>query len=317
MLATAVTTVPVGEQWVHEVKWDGMRLLADVGGGAVRLYSRNEHDVSVAFPELHGLGEEFADMLLDGEVVCLRDGVPSFSALADRLHVSDPSRAARLARSSPVTLMTFDLLRLYGVDLTGRPWRERRSTLERLELASPRWQTPPTFSDGPALHAATLEQGLEGVVSKRVDSPYLPGRRSPSWCKLPHRRTLSVVIGGWRPELVAANGSKVGGARLGAVLVGVPGPEGLRYLGRVGSGLAGRAGATLLDDLVGRSATQSPFAGEVPDEDAAGARWVAPALVGDVQFLGLSDQGRLRQSAWKGLRADLSPAELDGQPGRG
>ena len=308
MLATPTVTVPVGDQWAHEVKWDGMRLLADVTADGVRLFSRTERDVTAAFPELLGLADEFADMLLDGEVVCLRDGVPSFAALAERIHVTDAGRAARLGEANPVTLMTFDLLRLYGVDLTARPWLDRRHTLERLELDSPRWQTPPTFTDGAVLHAATKEQGLEGVVSKRVDSLYLPGRRSASWLKIPHRGTVSVVIGGWRPELATTGAN---GNRLGAVLVGVPVPGGLHYLGRVGSGLAGRAGSRLLRDLTPLAAEDSPFATEVPREDAAEARWVHPVLVADVQSLGRSGQGRLRQPSFKGLRADLTPDEVD------
>ncbi|OFE18889.1 DNA ligase [Humibacillus sp. DSM 29435] len=306
MLATSTDTVPVGDRWAHEVKWDGMRLLTDVSADGVRLFSRTERDVTAAFPELLGLAAEFADMLLDGEVVCLRDGVPSFSALADRIHVTDARRAARLAESNPVTLMAFDLIRLYGVDLTARSWVDRRRTLERLELNSPRWQTPPTFTDGAVLYAATKEQGLEGVVSKRVDSAYLPGRRSAYWLKAPHRGTISVVIGGWRPE--STGGVK---GRLGAVLVGVPGPGGLRYLGRVGSGLAGKTGSALMGDLSPLQTSESPFGTEVPREDAAGAQWVHPLLVADVQSLGLSGQGRLRQPAYKGLRADLTPADLD------
>jgi bifunctional non-homologous end joining protein LigD len=139
MLATPATTIPVGDAWVHEVKWDGMRVLADVREGVLRLFSRTERDVTVAFPELQGLAEEYPDMLLDGEIVALRDGVPSFQALAERFHVTDARRAARLAEQSPVTLMLFDLLRLYGVDLTGRTWRDRRATLERLELDGARW----------------------------------------------------------------------------------------------------------------------------------------------------------------------------------
>ncbi|MDN5766194.1 MAG: non-homologous end-joining DNA ligase [Humibacillus sp.] len=308
MLATPTVTVPGGDQWAHEVKWDGMRLLTDVSGGGLRLFSRTEREVTVAFPELRGLAEEFDDMLLDGEVVCLRDGLPSFAALAERMHVTDARRAARLAETNPVTLMAFDLLRLYGVDLMARPWLDRRRTLERLELESPRWQTPPTFAEGAVLHAATKAQGLEGVVSKRVDSAYLPGQRSSAWLKIAHRATVSVVIGGWRAEVTDAAG---GGNRLGAVLVGVPGPGGLRYLGRVGSGLAGRAGSRLLRDLSPIGADDSPFATDVPREDAAGARWVHPVLVADVQSLGRSGQGRLRHPSYKGLRADLAPDDLD------
>ncbi len=306
MLATPTTTIPVGDEWTHEVKWDGMRVLADVTDGRIRLFSRTERDITVAFPELVGLQDEYADMLLDGEVVAMQDGLPSFAALAERLHVSDAHRAHALAEATPVTYMTFDLMRLYGVDLTVRPWSDRRSTLERLELAAPRWQTPPTFEDGLMLHNATKEQGLEGIVSKRVSSPYLPGQRSAYWLKAPHRGTVSVVIGGWRPE---STGMVPG--RLGAVLVGVPTTSGLRYLGRVGAGLAGRAGVALMRRLKPIAAEESPFATEVPREDAAQAHWVAPVLVADVQSLGLGGQGRLRQPAWKGLREDLTPGDVD------
>jgi bifunctional non-homologous end joining protein LigD len=202
--------------------------------------------------------------------------------------------------------MTFDLLRLYGVELLGRAWSDRRATLERLELATPRWQTPQTFEDGRLLHAATKEQGLEGIVSKRVDSPYQPGVRSPYWLKSPHRDSTSVVIGGWRPESTGTVRN-----RLGAVLVGVPGPEGLRFVGRVGAGLAGRAGAALLRDLKPLECDVSPFANEVPREDAVGAQWVHPVLVADVESLGLGHQGRLRQPAFKRLRDDLTAGDVD------
>ena len=307
MLATPASAIPVGDNWRHEVKWDGMRVLVDVTDGGLRLFSRTERDVTVAFPELHGIGAEYADMLLDGEIVSMREGVPSFAAMAERFHVTDARRAALLAEQVPATLMVFDLLRLYGVELLGRRWADRRATLERLELSRPRWQTPPTFTDGEALHAATLEQGLEGVVSKRVDSLYVPGTRSPYWLKLPHRRSVSVVVGGWRPE-AAGSGSR----RLGAVLVGIPAPEGgLRFIGRVGAGLAGRAGQALLRDLTPLHCDLSPFEAPVPAEDAAGATWVRPVLVVDVESLGPSAQGRLRQPAYKGLRTDLTPADVD------
>ncbi len=308
MLATPTVTIPSGDAWQHEVKWDGMRVLADVSEGSVTLWSRTERDVTVAFPELRRLGEEYADMLLDGEIVAMQGGTPSFSALAERFHVTDARKALRLAEQAPVTLMTFDLLRLYGVDLMGRAWSDRRATLERLELDSARWQTPPTFDDGLVLHEATKEQGLEGIVSKRVDSLYAPGVRSPLWLKSPHRGTVSVVIGGWRPE---STGTVRG--RLGAVLVGVPTAGGLRYLGRVGSGLAGKLGTALMRELEALASDESPFATEVPAEDARGASWVRPVLVADVQSLGLGGQGRLRQPAYKGLRGDLDPGDVDDQ----
>ena len=304
MLASPARVVPSGPEWVHEVKWDGMRVLADVHDGRLTLTSRTERDVTVAFPELAGLTAQFADMLLDGEIVALHGGVPSFQALAERFHVTSARRAAALAAHNPATLMAFDLLRLYGVDLTARAYADRRATLERLELTGTHWQVPPTFTDGALLHEATRDQGLEGIVSKRVTSRYHSGLRSEEWLKFPHRTSTSVVIGGWRPETDTTD-------RLGAVLVGAPTAGGLRYLGRVGSGLAGRVGDGLRADLEPLAAPTSPFVGDVPRVDAAGATWVHPVLVCEVQALGLTRQGRLRGPAYRGLRPDLTPGDVD------
>ena len=239
MLATVADRVPTGAAWVHEVKWDGMRVLVDVRDGVVSVWSRNERDVTAAYPELEEIGRDYDDMLLDGEVVALDGGRPSFHALTERMHVADRRRAQRLAATRPVTLMVFDLLRLFGSDLTGQPWSARRALLDRLDLSGRNWQVPEVYEDGPQLLAATKEQGLEGIVSKRRTAPYAVGRRSSDWRKTAHRASLSVVVGGWRPE-VGSNG------RLGAVLVGLPdGSGGWRYAGRVGSGLAGTAGEAL------------------------------------------------------------------------
>ena len=305
MLASAGTVIPHGPDWVHEIKWDGMRVLADVTGGLLRLSSRNENDVTASFPELSTLAGPGMpdDMLLDGEVVALEAGLPSFSALAERMHVSSHRRARRLAAGRPVTFMAFDLLRLDGVDLTASPLSDRRAALEALSPAGPHAQVPPTYDDGLALQTATLEQGLEGVVSKRLSSRYSPGRRSHDWLKFPHRTSRSVVIGGWRLETDSAH-------RLGAVLVGLPTPEGLAYLGRVGSGLAGREQEHVLEALAHRQADSSPFADEIPASDAQGTQWVRPEVVIDVRSLGLSAQGRLRQPSYRGLRPDLSPDDL-------
>ena len=302
MLATLTDTVPRGPEWVHEVKWDGMRLLADAKGGGLTLTSRSGRDVSATFPELVPLADLYDDMLLDGEVVALEDGRPSFGALAERMHVGDRRAAARAAVARPVTFMVFDLLRLLGQDLTGQPWHVRRELLERLELDGPRWQVPATHEDGEGLLAATVEQDLEGIVSKRRDSPYAAGRRSPDWLKLPRRDTTSVVVCGWRPE--------VGGNRLGAVLVGLPDDGGWQFVGRVGSGLAGRAGAHLLTRLRPLEVGDSPFATEVPREDAAGTTWVEPEVVIDVASLGRGSGGRLRQPSYQRLRSDLTAADL-------
>lgn len=305
MLATPGTLIPGGPEWAHEIKWDGMRILADITGGRLTLMSRNENDVTTNFPELSSLtGPGMPhDMLLDGEVVSLADGLPSFAMLSDRIHVSNVTRAGRLALTQPVTYLVFDLLRLDGIDLTARALAQRRTVLERIGLASVSVQVPPTYDDGDALQAATVEQGLEGVVSKRLSSRYRPGQRSPDWLKFPHRESRSVVIGGWRMEIDSAS-------RLGAILVGTPTRRGLAYLGRVGSGLAGKEQERVLDALRGRSADSSPFVDAIPRIDAQGTRWVRPEVVVEVQSLGLSAQGRLRQPAYRGLRPDLAPDDL-------
>ena len=301
MLATRGTHVPVGDEWQHEVKWDGMRVLAEVRGGAARLYSRNEIDATVSFPELAGVPVD--DALLDGEVVAFADGLPSFAALAERMHVSRADRAGALAERIPVTLLAFDLLRLGDRDLLDQPLAVRRELLEGLDLQHDRWQTPPVYDDGQMLFEATYQQGLEGIVSKRLSSRYRPGQRSKDWLKFAHRRRESYVVGGWRLETDSSD-------RLGAVLVGQPTPGGLLYRGRVGSGIAGRKAAVLREVLDGLTRTTTPFVDEVPKLDALGTTWVEPVLVVDVESLGPSAQGRIRQPSYVGTRADLTPEDL-------
>ena len=310
MLATRGDHVPAGPDWVHEVKWDGIRALADIHGGRLRLLTRNENEVSVAYPELRGLADLGDDLLLDGEIVALGQGVPSFSALADRMHVRDRTRAARLAETNPVTYLVFDLLRADGEDLTRLPLETRRDRLLALGIDAGfgpdervAWQVPPTYEDGSTLLEAAEAQGLEGIVSKKRSSPYHPGRRSRDWLKFPIRPTGSYLVGGFRYE----TGSD---SRLGAVLVGEPGPDGLVFRGRVGSGIAGKAGQRLGELLVPLITGTSPFADELPRTDRDGTVWVRPEIIVDVQYLVLTRDGRLRQPAYRGVRADLTPGDL-------
>ena len=302
MLATRGTHVPVGDEWQHEVKWDGMRVLVDVSGGAARLFSRNEIDATVSFPELAAVPLR-DDALLDGEVVAFADGAPSFAALAERMHVSRADRAKALAERIPVTLLVFDVLGLAGRDLLDEPLVVRRQVLGELDLQHDRWQTPPVYDDGQMLFDATYQQGLEGIVSKRVTSRYRPGQRSKDWLKFAHRRRESFVVGGWRRETDSQD-------RLGAVLVGQPSADGLLYRGRVGSGIAGRKAAVLREVLAGLVRDTTPFVDEVPKLDALGTTWVEPVLVVDVESLGPSAQGRIRQPSYVGTRADLTPEDL-------
>lgn len=300
MLATP-GALPSGPEWLFEVKWDGMRLLADVADGQVRLSSRSERDVTANFPELAALTALAPDVLLDGEVVLLENGVPSFAALAERMH---GPVAPRVAQARPVTFMVFDVLRLYGVPLLQRPFVERRGTLERLDLASvPVLSLSPIYTDGAALFDATRERGMEGVVAKRRDGVYRPGRRGPSWTKVTHRHSQACLVGGWRPERSGSN-------RIGALLLGVPDGGGLRYVGRVGSGLAGDRVQRLLWDRL-TQVEMPPFAGPLPRAEVAGARWCDPQTVIEVSHSGWTEAGRLWHPVFRGLRDDLDPAHVE------
>jgi bifunctional non-homologous end joining protein LigD len=303
MLATPTDRTPVGADWIHEVKWDGVRVLVDVTDGEVRFFSRNGNVVTAAWPDLSGSPLGARDVLLDGEVIALNErGLPDFRVLQHRMHVRKSLDAARLAERIPATLMTFDLLRLDGEDLTGRPLAERRALLEGLGLDESRWQVPTAYDDGQMLWQATGEQGLEGVVSKRVGSRYRFDTRSKEWLKRAHRHRGSFVVGGWRLQTDTAD-------RLGAVLVGQPTPEGLWYRGRVGSGLTGATARSLRERLLPLRRATSPFADEVPKVDARGTTWVEPAVVVDIDTHGLG-YDRLRQPSFQGLRHDLAPEDL-------
>ncbi|WP_307833411.1 non-homologous end-joining DNA ligase [Pimelobacter simplex] len=303
MLATAGTHVPQGEEWCHEVKWDGVRALAALEGGAVTLTSRNGNRITPAWPELVTPPAGVRDLVVDGEIIALNErGVPDFRVLAERMHVRNAATVARLAARITATYMVFDLLRLDGEDICALPLHERRRRLADLDLGRSGWQVPVEYDDGGMLHEATRAQGLEGIVSKRRDSTYRPGERSHHWLKFPHRHRGSFVVGGWRPQ----TGTK---DRLGALLVGEPTTAGLAYRGRVGSGVGpkqSRALAALLAPLV-RPA--SPFADEVPRVDADGTVWVEPVVVVDVDTHGVGYE-RLRQPSYQGVRTDLTPEDL-------
>ncbi len=303
MLATPTDRVPPGEAWTHEVKWDGVRVLVDVTGGAVRMTSRNDNPVTAAWPDLSRppLGDR--DLMLDGEVIALNDrGLPDFRVLQHRMHVRRASDAARLAERIPATLMVFDLLRLDGDDLTGRPLHERRALLEGLGLEQSTWQVPASYGDGDMLWQATRQQGLEGIVSKRRSSRYRFDTRSKDWLKQAHRHRGTFVVGGWRPQVGTSD-------RLAALLVGEPTPAGLMYRGRVGSGITGATARRLQDLLEPLGTGGSPFADEVPRVDALGTTWVEPTVVVDVDTHGLG-YDRLRQPSFQGVRTDLTPEDL-------
>lgn len=286
MLASHGEHVPTGEEWIHEVKWDGVRALASYADGRATFVNRSGKPLAARWPQPAG-GPTSHELVVDGEIIALNDqGLPDFRAFGSDV---------------PVTYMVFDLLRLDGDDLCHLPLHERRARLEDLDLGA--WQVPPQYDDGPMLHAATREQGLEGIVSKRRDSRYRPGERSRHWLKFPHRHRGSYVIGGWRPQTGTQH-------RIGSLLVGQLTPEGLLYRGRVGSGIGPRQVPLLTERLGPLVRGTSPFADEVPRADAAGATWVEPRVVVEVDSHGIGQYDRLRQPSYQGVRSDLTPDDL-------
>ena len=304
MLATAGALPPDDPAWAYEVKWDGVRVLAAVQDGRVRLTSRVGNDVTGGYPELTALADALAaPVLLDGEVVALSAaGVPDFGRLQSRMHVRAPSAALRA--STPVTFVVFDLLHLGGSSLLDEDYDTRRACLDALGLADPHWQVPPAFlGEGAAVSQATRAQGMEGVVAKRRDSRYEPGRRSECWVKVKHVRRTSAVVVGWKP----GEGGRAG--RLGSLLLGVVEDGRLVFAGHVGTGFSA-ATLALLGDRLDPLRRAEPALDDVPREHARHAVWVEPVLVCDVEFTEWTATGRLRHPSFKGLRDDVDPGAV-------
>ncbi|MFT2753664.1 ATP-dependent DNA ligase [Clavibacter sp. Sh2088] len=311
MLATAATGAGLDpdEEWAVEMKWDGYRAIVVVADGRATITSRNGVDLTPAFPELAELPDslDVDDAVLDGEIVVLgAGGRPDFGLLQTRLGLTGEKEIARARRAAPVHLMLFDALAIGDRVLVEEPYRERRAALLDAVRAPGRGriQVPPAFDgDLDEALATSRELGLEGVVAKRVDAPYESGRRSSAWLKVKHHRAQEVVVGGWRP----GSGSRASG--VGSLLVGVPGPDGLAYAGRVGTGFTERDLADALRRFRPLARKTSPFA-DVPAADARDAHWITPRLVGEVEFAEWTSTDRLRQASWRGWRHDKSPDEV-------
>ncbi len=294
------------EEWAAEMKWDGVRAVSYVSGAQVRVFSRNDRDVSVSYPELSVLASANLDVVLDGEIVAMDDdGRPNFGLLQSRMHIADPAKAKKLSEQIRVDYLLFDVLRVDGRDTLQLPYSTRRELLEQLGLDDcEKIAVPPAFQGDPA-HAleASLRSGLEGVVCKRLDSVYLPGRRSATWLKVKHQRMQEVVLIGWEP----GEGRRAG--EIGALLLGVNVDGRLRYAGQVGTGFTERTLRDLKAKLVPLSAKTAP-ADDVPAEHARVANWVRPNLVGEVLYGEWTRDNRLRHPSWRGLRPDKDARDV-------
>lgn len=306
-LRTAVELEATDDDWVFEMKWDGIRAIVYLDGGNFSLISRNGNNLTASYPDLAQLATTvMGDAVLDGEIVAYdRRGHPDFGLLQSRMNLTKPGDVEAAACEVPVYFIAFDLLEHDGIPTTTLPWHERRELLEHLITPGGRLQMPPVFEGhADAAIAASLSLGLEGIVAKRRDSTYTPGRRSNSWVKVKHHLAQEVVIGGWRP----GKGRRAG--QVGSLLMGVPGVGGaLHYVGRVGTGFRDSDLDTITHTLVALARTTAPF-DDVPNADASDANWVTPTLVGEVEFAEWTSTGRLRQPSWRGWRPDKAAADV-------
>ena len=308
MLARAGTLPAADDGWAYEVKWDGVRAIAYCEPGVVRLRSRNLLDITARYPELARLTRALSThrAILDGEIVALDEhGRPSFATLAARMNASEP-RARALAASSPVTFVIFDLPWLDGHSLMERSYDERRTALATLGLdGGERWRISMELpGSGRDILAATRAQHLEGVLAKRRDGRYEPGRRSGAWVKVRNTQRRALVIGGY------TRGQGGRRERIGALLVGAHARSGqLRYAGRVGSGLSEHDLDALARALAPLTRPDSPFAPDGP-KPPRGAVFCEPRLVAEVEFSQWTREGLLRQPSFVALAQGVAPESV-------
>jgi bifunctional non-homologous end joining protein LigD len=307
MMAKLAESMPKPDEgWAYEFKWDGARALVFNEPGALRVVSRTGEDLTKRYPELRRLAEALGShtAILDGEIVALaEDGVPRFEELQQRIGLRTDADVRRKMKQVPVYYFAFDLLYLDGRRLVDAPYEERRERLRSLQLAGPSWQTPENqIGHGEAMLEASRASGLEGIVAKRLDSPYEVGRRSSYWLKIKNRRRQDLVIGGW----LDGEGKREG--LPGALLVGYRENGQLVYAGRVGTGFTDATLARLAELMAPLAREASPFGHGSPP---AKSHFIEPRLVGDFEFSDWTRANQVRAGAFKGLRTDVDPEEVE------
>jgi bifunctional non-homologous end joining protein LigD len=277
------------------------------------LVSRTGRNMTAGYPELSRLHEQLVarDAILDGEIVAMEDGRPSFERLQGRMNLQSAGDIAKAVKAIPITYIVFDVIYLDGRSLVDTPVEKRKELLAELVVASSLVQVSPYVTgEGRALSEASKAQNLEGIVAKKLGSPYRPGKRTREWLKIKTVFEADVVVGGWSP------GEGGRSDTFGALLVGAMADEGLRFLGAVGTGFSDRALRDLMPKLRDYRQADSPFAGDTRQlstgrfgKTIKNPQWIRPELVARVEFRELTSGDRLRAPSFKGLRNDKSPEE--------
>src|SRR6266403_849325 len=301
MLATLSDHPFSDPHWLFEIKWDGVRALARIENGDLRLLSRTGTDTTKRYPELSSLPSALAarEAILDGEIVALdAQGHSDFERLQERMHVRTPSE--HLVVQIPVVYFAFDLLYCDGYDLRKATLLERKQLLSRLMHASARFRySDHQLEKGKELFQLAEKNGLEGILAKRADSPYV-SERSPCWLKLKITQTVDSVVGGWTAARTAA-------LPFGSLLLGLYQGKKLQFIGHVGSGFDGKKLKELSSRLKELAALTCPF-DAVPETNEKPS-WISPALVARVKFSGWTQEHSLRHPVFLALREDARPTD--------
>ena len=307
MLAFARDLRPSGPGWAWELKWDGVRAIATVADSQIELFNRRLLPVTHRYPELLE-GDAFGRhrIVLDGEIIATDDaGLPSFQRLQARMHLDNRRQIAELTATVPAAFMAFDVMHLDGQSLVEEPYSVRRTELARVAADGlpPGWHSPGNSVGDPAPMWDVAEQfGLEGVVAKRLDSRYEPGRRSGAWVKVKRTNRNELVVGGWLEGMGRRSG------RVGSLAVGYyeAGGTKLAYAGKVGSGLAERDLDAFADAFARIATDESPFEGPVE----RGVHFVHPVVVVEVRFTEWTETGTMRHPVFIGVRTDKDPKDV-------
>lgn len=302
MLSEQAREVPKGDEYLYEVKWDGIRAMISLEDGQLKIRSRNQHDITAQFPELLQPDKGFRATcgLFDAEIVCLdKSGRPDFKKVISRLQARGETNIQKLSKSGPVFCYIFDCLYLDGRPLVNEPLHKRKEWLADAIKADSPYRLSESVEDGEALFAAAREHGLEGIMAKRKDGKYLPGRRSDVWLKVKVRNTVDCLVIGY----TAGKGNRE--ATFGSLQIAEEVDGALHYRGKVGTGFDDATMKQVLGEMKKLKKQKSPprlKGGAIVDEKTT--QWVEPVLVVEISYAQLTKDKMYREPVFVKLRLD-------------